>query len=292
MRASPHRTRDYRRRVTRELRDFLQSRRARLTPAEVGLPERGRRRVAGLRREEVAQLAGVSTDYYVRLEQGRGSGVSDQVLDAVGRALRLTPAEVDHLRMLARPQTVARRRPTRRLRPSLQVMLDSMDSPAMITDVTTRVLATNALGRAVFRTEGQDRERAWYFFLDPASHDFFPNWDEDALTMVSELRVRAAERPDDARLTALVGELSIKSPTFRELWARHPVREKTSGLKAVEHPVVGRLELSYDRMLLPDVDALLYVYTAEPASETAERIALLASWAATVQDEAGPGPRP
>lgn len=267
-----------------DLSDFLRSRRARLTPADAGLPTRGRRRVAGLRREEVAQLAGVSTDYYVRLEQGRGVNASSQVLDAVARALQLTPAEVDHLYALARPNDRHVGTTSASVRRSLQVMLDSMDSPALIADFSTAVLATNALGRAVFLFEGQERERAWYFFLDPESRSLFPNWEEDALTMVSELRVRAAQRPDNARLTALIGELCIKSFEFSELWARHPVREKSSGLKVLDHPLVGRLELAYDRMSLPDIDAAVYAYTADPGSETADRLALLASWAATEPD--------
>lgn len=262
-----------------ELSDFLQTRRARLTPAEVGLPERGPRRVTGLRREEVAQLAGVSTDYYVRLEQGRPVHVSDQVLNAIARALRFSAAETAHLYALARPPRGDDVKPRLPVRRSLQIMLDAMDAPALICDYTTRLLATNTLGRAVFGAEDADHERAWYFFLDPGSREFFPDWDADALTMVSELRVQAGRRPDDRRLATLIGELSIRSPEFRELWARHPVRDKTNGTKVINHPLVGRLELNYDRMILADDnDAALYVYTPEPGSESVQRLALLASW--------------
>ncbi|MEU3979399.1 helix-turn-helix transcriptional regulator [Streptomyces sp. NPDC026672] len=269
-----------------ELRDFLQSRRARLTPGEVGLPERGRRRVAGLRREEVAQLAGVSTDYYVRLEQGRGPHVSDQVLDAVGRALRLEPTELAHLYALARPpRRRAAPRGPRPVRRSLRLMLDGMAGPALISDYTTTVLAANELARAVFGFDDRSRDRARHFFLAPAARDFYPNWAEDAHTLVAELRLQTGRRPDDPRLTALVGELSIKSDEFRELWAKHPVRQKTAGRKTLLHPDVGLLELSYDRMTLADDnDAQLYVYTVEPGSESAERLALLASWHATAPE--------
>ncbi len=268
--------------MSSQLRDFLQTRRARLTPEEVGLPGRGHRRVPGLRREEVAQLAGVSTDYYVRLEQGRPVNVSDQVLDAIARALRLPPNELAHLYALARPDRKRKVREPGPIRHSLRLMLDGLDAPALISDYTTRVLAANALGRAVFQTDGQTRERAWYFFLDPNARNFFPNWAEDAVTLVSELRVQTGRRPNDPRLTALVGELSIKSDEFRALWAKHPVSDKTHGVKSVNHPVVGRIDLSYDRLTLADDDdASLYVYTVEPGSVSAERLALLASWQAT-----------
>jgi len=274
--------------VNGELRDFLQSRRARLTPADVGLPDRGRRRVAGLRREEVAQLAGVSTDYYVRLEQGRGAHVSDQVLDAVARALRLDATERARLYTLARP--VPRKpaaRPT--VRDSLWRMLDGMpDNPAMIVDYTTMVLAANEPARLVFDVgeEGRKRDRARNFFLDPAAREFFPDWSQDAIGLVAELRIQVARRPDDPRLTALVGELSIKSDEFRALWAKHPVKDKTSGTKTVHHPLVGRMSFAYDRMVLADDDgANLYVFSAEPGSDSAERLALLASWEST--SEAG-----
>jgi transcriptional regulator with XRE-family HTH domain len=271
--------------MTSELSDFLQSRRARLTPRDVDLPERGRRRVAGLRREEVAQLAGVSTDYYVRMEQGRNVNVSDQVLDAVGRALRLDATELAHLYALARP----RRRPVhgpKPIRRSLQLMLDTFSGPALISDYTTTVLAANALADAVFGADDLSRDRARHFFLSPAARDFYPHWSDGAHDLVAELRVQAGRRPNDPRLTALIGELSIKSREFRDLWAKHPVRKKTYGTKAITHPVVGNLHLSYDRMMLADDgDAQLYVYTVEPGSESAERLALLASWHATDSDD-------
>lgn len=266
-----------------ELRDFLQSRRARLTPAEVGLPEFGRRRVSGLRREEVAQLAGVSTDYYVRLEQGRSAHVSDQVLDSIARALKLDATETAHLRALARPgkraapRTAAGPKP---VRSSLQKMLDGMEDPAMIADYTTTVLAANAIARAVFDLgeDLQSADRTRFFFLDPAAREFFADWAADAQTVVAELRVQTARHPDDPRLTALIGELSIKSPDFRALWARQLVRDKTFGPKVLNHPVAGRLQFSYNRMTLADnPDAALFIYTPDDA-DTVERLSLLASW--------------
>src|ERR1700754_3670438 len=199
-----------------QLSDFLRSRRARLRPGEVGLPERGRRRVPGLRREEVAQLAGVSTDYYVRLEQGHGAHVSDQVLDAVGRALRVTAAEMAHLHALARPARGGggrRSGPDRPLpvRDSLRRMLDGMEGPAIITDYTMSVQAENALARAAFliTDDPRSRDRARRFFLDPGMRELYPDWPDDAESMVAELRVQVGKRPADPRLTALIGELSI-----------------------------------------------------------------------------------
>ncbi|NMO56668.1 helix-turn-helix domain-containing protein [Actinoplanes sp. TBRC 11911] len=274
--------------MNRELGDFLRSRRARLTPAEVGLPERGPRRVAGLRREEVAQLAGLSTDYYVRLEQGRGPHVSDQVLTALGRALRLDQDELAHLRALVLPEpaTVRRTHPAgpRPVRASLRRMLDDMAGAAIITDYTMTVWAENALARAVFQItdDPRTRDRARRFFLDePRSREFYPDWARDAESMVADLRVQVGKRPGDPHLTELIGELSIRSARFRELWASHPVRDKTHGPKVLNHPLVGRLDLAFDRMTLTDdVDSAMYVFTAEPGSPTSDRLALLASWSA------------
>jgi hypothetical protein len=168
-------------------------------------------------------------------------------------------------------------------------MLDGMPgNPAIIVDYTTTVFAANALARSVFGigNDERTRDRARHFFLDPGSREFFPQWPQDALGLTAELRVQAVRRPDDPRLTSLIGELSIKSDEFRALWARHPVKDKTHGQKTIDHPLAGRMVLSYDRMALADdEDASLYVYTAEPGSDTADRLALLASWGAA---EAGP----
>ncbi|MER6960993.1 helix-turn-helix transcriptional regulator [Streptomyces sp. NPDC000618] len=275
-----------------DLGDFLRSRRARIRPEEVGLPSYGRRRVPGLRREEVAQLAGVSVDYYIRLEQGRGpggpsrtksGGVSDTVLDAVARVLCLDETERAYLHAVARPRRPSGRPAAPRVRPGVQLLLDSMErTPAFVLDVRMDVLAWNALADAVFdydRIAPDARNIPRHVFLDPASRTFYPDWPAVAVQCVAHLRVRAGHHQDDRRLAALVGELSLKSDDFRRLWADHPVRECAFGVKRIQHPVAGLLTFPYETMALPaDPDQNLLVYTPEPASETTERLALLGSW--------------
>lgn len=267
-----------------ELGSFLQSRRARIQPEEVGLPPHGRRRVPGLRREEVAQLAGVSVDYYIRLEQGRGKNVSDAVLDAVARVLRLDPTEQAYLRDVARPgQTRPHGRRSDRVRPGVRLMLDSMkDTPAFVLGARMDVLAWNALGTAVNGFAGlPDPNMARAAFLHPGARDFYPDWAAVAAETVAYLRLCAGRHPDDERLCALIGELSLHSADFRRLWADHLVKEKTHGVKRIRHPEVGELELGYETLALPgDPDQWLVVYTAQPGSATAERLAVLASWSA------------
>jgi transcriptional regulator with XRE-family HTH domain len=269
--------------MTAPISDFLRSRRARLSPRDVGLADYGRRRVPGLRREEVAQLAGVSTDYYIRLEQGRGRQVSDAVLDAVSRALRLNPTEHAYLHDLARPQR-ATGRGRQPIRSGVRRMLDSMhDVPAIVVDYRMVIAGANALGDAVFglTDDPRSRDRARQFFLDPASRTFFPDWETDAEIVAAELRVQAARHPGDQWLAALIRELSDRSAEFRAVWADHAVREKTQGLKRINHPVVGELVFTYERLALADDDEqVLIAYTAEPGSPTAERLAVLASWTA------------
>jgi transcriptional regulator with XRE-family HTH domain len=273
-----------------DLGEFLQSRRARLRPEEVGLPDYGtRRRVPGLRREELAQLAGVSADYYTRLEQGRGQHVSDAVLDAVAAALRLDDDERAHLRALARPP---RRRarpaaagPPQRVSSGLRQLLDTMGGvPAMVLGRRMDVLAWNRLCAAV----GPDwssmpaaaRNVPRFVFLDePASRALYPDWRAIADESVAYLRLEAGRRPDDPRLSELVGELSVRNPEFARRWAEHPVREKTRGVKRIAHPLVGPLRLHYETLRLPDdQDQLLVTYTgADERSVTGLR--LLASLA-------------
>ncbi|WP_329173755.1 helix-turn-helix transcriptional regulator [Streptomyces sp. NBC_01477] len=264
--------------------DFLQSRRARIQPEDVGLPPYGRRRVPGLRREEVAQLAGVSVDYYIRLEQGRGKNVSDAILDAVARVLRLDPTEHAHLRDLARPGRAAPAAPSGGVRPGVRLLLDNMaDCPAMVIDHRMDVLAWNALGDAVhgFAGDASRRNMPRRVFLDPEAADLYPEWAAVAAETVAYLRFGAGRHPDDQRLTALIGELSMKSEHFRRLWADHLVREKTYGVKRISHPVVGELNLGYETLALPgDADRTVVVYTAPPGSGAAERLAVLASWSA------------
>ncbi|MGX1270438.1 helix-turn-helix transcriptional regulator [Streptomyces phaeoluteigriseus] len=268
-----------------DLGDFLRSRRARIRPEEVGLPSYGRRRVPGLRREEVAQLAGVSVDYYIRVEQGRGPSVSDAVLDAIARVLRLDETEHAHLHALARPRKQRGRvaTPTPRIRPGVRLLLDGMDrAPAIVIDHRMDVLAWNALADAVFHYEGtspEERSIPRHVFLDPAASGFYPEWHAVAVQCVAHLRVLAGRHADDHGLTSLVGELSLKSEDFRRLWADHPVAECAYGVKRIQHPVAGLLTFPYETLAVTaDPEQTLLVYTPEPGSETAERLALLGSW--------------
>ncbi|WP_020128494.1 helix-turn-helix transcriptional regulator [Streptomyces sp. 303MFCol5.2] len=278
-----------------DLGDFLRSRRARIQPEEVGLPSHGRRRVPGLRREEVAQLAGVSVDYYIRLEQGRGpggpsrtksGGVSDAVLDAVARVLRLDDTEHAYLRAVARPRKPAGRPAAPRVRAGIRLLLDSMErTPAFVLDQRMDVLAWNTLADAVFgysRTGPEGRSIPRHVFLDPGSRDFYPEWSAVAVQCVAHLRMLAGHHQDDRRLTALVGELSLKSDDFRRLWADHPVRECAYGVKRIQHPVAGLLTFPYETLAVSaDPAQSLLVYTPEAGSETQERLRLLGSWRAT-----------
>ncbi|NED12229.1 helix-turn-helix transcriptional regulator [Streptomyces sp. SID9124] len=269
-----------------ELGDFLRSRRARISPEEVGLNSYGRRRVPGLRREEVAQLAGVSVDYYIRLEQGRGPSVSDAVLDAIARVLRLDETEHAHLRTVARPKARKASAPSvRRVRPGLRLLLDLFErAPAFVLGRRMDVLAWNALGDALggfSRLPAGERNMPRQAFLAPGARELYPDWPAVAAETVAHLRLDAGLHPDDKELAALVGELSLKSEDFRRLWADHQVKAKTYGVKRMVHPVAGELTLPYETLAVPGEPELsLVVYTPEPGSETAERIALLASWAA------------
>lgn len=279
-----------------ELGDFLRSRRARIQPEEVGLPSYGRRRVPGLRREEVAQLAGVSVDYYIRLEQGRGpggtsrtksGGVSDAVLDSIARVLRMDETEQAYLHAVARPPKKAeRRRSTPRVRPGVQLLLDSMgNSPAFVLGPAMGALAWNALGDAVHgfsRMPPGRRNPVRQLFLDPEGRDLYADRAAAASQCVANLRLSAGAHPDDPGLRDLVGELSLKSEEFRRLWADHQVKACLYGVKHLQHPVAGLLTLSYESLTLPETpEQTLVVYTPEPGSETAERLTLLGSWATT-----------
>ncbi|MFD0426549.1 helix-turn-helix domain-containing protein [Streptomyces parvus] len=273
-----------------ELSEFLRTRRAKLQPQDVGLPEFGRaRRVPGLRREELAQLAGVSVAYYTRLEQGNGRNVSAEVLDAIARALRLTDAEHAHLIHLARPaRHKKKRRPAKvqRVRTGLLYLLDSMEGiPAYVAGARSDILAWNPMAAAVFgdwaSLPAAERNWARLVFLSPAYRDLFLNWDSKASDMVSYLRLYAGSHADDPQLSALVGELSLKSEEFRRLWATHNVKEKGHGIKLLRHPLVGDLTLSYETLNLPDdEDQQLVTYHAEPGSESVQALRLLASWGA------------
>ena len=280
-----------------EVRDFLASRRARITPEQAGLPVYGgHRRVAGLRREELALLSGVSVDYYTRLERGNLSGASDSVLEAIARALQLDEAERAHLFDLARATGSAparARRPSKQqVRPSVQAMLDAMTgAPAVVRNGRLDILATNALGRALYselyRNPVRPANHARFAFLDPRASDFWIDWERAANDTVGILRAEAGRNPYDKSLTDLVGELSTRREEFRTRWAAHNVHLHRMGAKLINHPVVGRLELMFDTLELPaDTGLTMLVYTAEPGSASADALNLLASWAATLDHPA------
>ncbi|MFD3840691.1 helix-turn-helix domain-containing protein [Streptomyces sp. NPDC058642] len=278
-----------------DIREFLASRRAKITPQQAGLPAYGgNRRVPGLRREEVALLAGVSIDYYVRLERGHLAGASEEVLHAVADALQLDDAERLHLFDLAR---TAARRPVRHGRRTrgplpesvLRVLRAMADCPAFIRNGRLDILATNTLGRALYAplfpdpaSETVNIARAQ--FLAPGGRDFFPDWDESVNTTVSLLRTEAGRTPHDTELTGLIGELVTHSEEFRTAWARHNVRLHHTGRKSFRHPAVGVLTLDFDAMELPAQPGLtLTAYSAAPGTPDHDTLRLLTAWAATEQ---------
>jgi transcriptional regulator with XRE-family HTH domain len=287
-----------------EVREFLTTRRGKLTPRDVGLPEVGKRRVPGLRRGEVATLAGVSIEYYSKLERGSLAGVSTSVLDAVARALRLDDAERIHLFHLAQAANGSnslvppRGRSAKRWtpRPSLQWVLDTItEGPAIVRNGRMDLLAANHLGRAMHsslydRDPSGQPNFARYTFLDDDSHRFYPDWDTAADISVAILRTEAGRDPHDKALHDLVGELSTCSPDFRQRWSAHDVRLHGAGTKTFHHEAVGDLVLAYESVdMISDPGLTLTIYAAEPASPTADALHLLASWSATTRT---PDPSP
>lgn len=278
-----------------DIREFLTTRRARLTPDQVGLPDfGGRRRVPGLRREEVALVAGMSVEYYVRLERGNATGVSESVLEGISRALQLDDAERAHLYDLVRSANQgaqpSRRRPRTReqtVRPSVQQLLDAMDAvPAFVQNGRLDIIAINRLGRAVFSPLYEEPRRPANFgrfvFLEPRAKQFYRDWHNAAHQTVALLRSEAGRSPHDRELTDLVGELATRSEPFRALWASHDVREHRTGIKSITHPVVGDLDLAYEAMDLTTERGLqLIAYSAAPGSPDHDSLQLLSSWAAT-----------
>ncbi|MDQ0576614.1 helix-turn-helix transcriptional regulator [Agromyces albus] len=278
-----------------EVREFLVSRRAKVTPEDVGLPAGGNRRVPGLRRTEVATLAGVSIEYYSRLERGSIAGASPSVLDGIARALRLDDAERTHLFDLARAAdgTAAITRPRRRtgkswtVRPSLQWALDAVVAgPAFVRNGRMDLLAMNALGRAFYSEAFIDPQRpvnlARFAFLDDRARQFYRNWESIADINVAILRTEAGRDPHDKELHDLVGELSTLSEEFRRRWSAHNVRDHGTGVKHYHHPIVGDLSLAYEGLEMAAEPGLtLTIYTAEPGSPSEEGLRLLASWAAS-----------
>ncbi|ALO95791.1 helix-turn-helix domain-containing protein [Streptomyces olivaceoviridis] len=272
-----------------ELSEFLRSRRARLKPEDVGLAAFGRhRRVPGLRREELAQLAGVSVAYYTRLEQGNGRNVSAEVLGSIARALRLTDAEHAHLTHLAKPKAHKKKPAARQqqVRGALRQLLDTMEGvPAYVVGRRSEILAWNRMAVALFGDWGElpPGERNWarLVFLRPAYRELFVDWEQKAIDIVCALRMDAGCDPDDARLSVLVGELSVKSEEFRRLWATHDVKEKSHGVKQLHHPLVGDLALNFESFRLTDgSEQSLVTYHADPGSPSADSLRLLASWGA------------
>ena len=278
-----------------EIREFLTSRRAKITPDQAGLPVYGgQRRVPGLRREEVSLLAGVSVDYYTRLERGNINGVSDSVLEALARALQLDEAERAHLFDLARAAGRAaprpRRRPAQRIRPGVQRLLDAMTAaPALAQNGRLDILAANALGRALYASMYDDPagpNHARFIFLDPRAQELYGNWERVANDTVAILRAEAGRDPYDRNLSDLVGELSTRSETFRTRWAAHDVRIHQTGVKDFHHPVVGDLSLTYEMLdLRADNGLTILTYSAEPGTRSQEALDLLGSWAATLEQE-------
>jgi transcriptional regulator with XRE-family HTH domain len=275
-----------------EAKAFLSSRRAKLTPEQAGLAHYNRnRRVPGLRRSEVADLAGVSVEYYAQLERGDLAGVSESVLDALSRALHLNEAEREHLFDLARaagPARRSRRRPTaRQVRPSVARVLDGMtDVPAFVQNGLLDVLAANPLGQALYAPVFADPSRpvnlARFNFLNPRARTFWGNWERAADDTVAMLRTEAGRDPYNKALTDLVGELSTRSNEFRVRWGAHDVQLHRTGVKQIKHPVAGELHLSYDVMeLTADPGLALVAFSAEAGSPTSDALRFLASWAAT-----------
>jgi transcriptional regulator with XRE-family HTH domain len=287
-----------------EVREFLMTRRARVSPEAAGVPAGPNRRVAGLRRSEVAERAGVSVEYYAKLERGAIAGASASVLDAVAGALLLDDTERSHLLDLARAADgiPASGRPRRRAgkpsapRVSLQWALSSItDGVAFVRNSRQDFLAANDLGRAFYSPligdGGRTPNLARFQFLDPASRDFYPDWDLFADMCVAVMRSEAGRDPHDKALQDLVGELSTRSDTFRTLWAAHNVRTHGSGTKRFRHPVVGEITLAYEELAITaEPGNVLLIYSAEPGSPSAERLRLLASWAADNRTAPVPAP--
>lgn len=280
-----------------DVRKFLSSRRARITPEQAGLPAYGgNRRVPGLRREEVAMLAGMSVDYYIRLERGNLSGASDGVIEALARALKLDDAETAHLFDLARAATAAprarRKRSPQTVRPSVQRVIDAITAaPAWVRNDRGDVLAANELGRALYLDMMWDPvsppNSARFTFLNPKAHEFFADWERSADDIVAVLRSAAGKNPYDKDLTDLVGELSTRSEAFRVRWARHDVKYHRTGRKRLHHPIVGGLDLAFEALELPaDPGLRINVYTADPGTPSEDALKVLASWAATQRETA------
>lgn len=284
--------------IENEVREFLMSRRANLTPELAGIPDfGGERRVPGLRREEVAMLAGVSIDYYIRLERGDIGGASDSVLDSLARALQLDDVERQHLYDLARtasnlPASGQKASPGS-VRSSVQRVLDNLTVPAVVYNAHQDLVAANLLGRALFSLhyEAEKPNLARFIFLDSRAPDFYAAWPLACSLTAAMLRYEAGRDPLNEDLTALIGELSTRSPQFRVHWAHRDVHEHRSGQKTYRHPEVGELEISYDVFEIPGEPGLsIATYSAPEGTPTVDKLAVLATWAAS-QEFSAPSPR-
>jgi transcriptional regulator with XRE-family HTH domain len=285
--------RDIRGDVRSQIREFLSTRRARITPEQAGLPVYGgdRRRVSGLRRDEVAVLAGISSEYYIRLERGNATGVSDSVIDGIAHALQLDEAERAHLLDLIRAagttRSSRRRQAAQRVRPTVQRVLDSMNAtPGFVLSGRLDILTANQLGHALFSPvyAGPMRppNNAKFIFLNPHATEFFRDWDSVANDTVAILRAEAGRDPYDRQLSDMIGELATRSDEFRVRWGAHNVRIHAAGVKRFHHPVVGDLELAFESFpLAADPSQSLLIYTAEPGSPSEDALSLLASWTAS-----------
>ena len=278
--------------VAGELAQFLTTRRARITPTDVGLPVHGRRQVRGLRREEVASLAGVSVEYYKRLERGHATAPSDSVLSALADALKLDTAERDHLFDLARAAGPNPRASARHSRRSASARSPSASSTRSTCPPRSRTCAATTSprtpsaarsSRRCSRAEGPNASR--FMFLDPAARDFWTDWERSARDLVGTLRSAAGANPHDRALSELIGELSTRSPEFASFWATHNVRYHQTGVKRLCHPVVGELELTYEMATFAADELPMAIFTAEPGSRSAEGLALLGTWVATLARE-------
>jgi hypothetical protein len=288
--------------VRSQIREFLTTRRARISPEQAGLPvyRTDRRRVSGLRRGEVALLAGISPEYYIRLERGNATGISESVLDGLAHALQLDQAERAHLLDLLRTASTTRRPPRqparKRVRPTVQRVIDSMHvTPAFVLNGRLDILAANDLGRALYAPMYADPVRppnnARFVFLDPCATEFFRDWNKAANDTVALLRAEAGRDPYDRGTSDLIGELSTRSDEFRHRWAAHDVRIHTTGVKLLHHPVVGDLDLPFESFPMGvDTSQSLLAYTPEPGSPSQDALNLLASWAASTGNDPGGHP--
>ncbi|MGW6461330.1 helix-turn-helix transcriptional regulator [Streptomyces sp. NPDC055078] len=287
-----------------ELGEFLRSCRGRVRPADAGLPGTARRRVPGLRREELAHLAGVSIDYYTRLEQGRSRTASPEILEALATALRLDGTERAHLYDLANRRPLRPRRyraaPAERVSPASHRLLTTLDSaccPAFVLGRRTDVVASNALARALIADfdalAAHERNLARFLFLDPAARELYADWHGAAADTAAMLRLDAGRHPGDPRLGELVGELAVRSEHFRTYWAERRVHERTEGTKGYRHPVAGELTVTYQALALPGAsDQTLVVYSTEPGSPSGTALRFLANWSAEPVPEGARGTAP